>query len=120
MVVNAVFSGVEHDDKLGHEWEKVHGHAKSTRSFLASNGISLLFGMFCLTHGPKMLRCHILARAVRYGITLVIQMKTLLSAGTGVTGVPFNELSIVSQLTPQAPMGAKEPVLVAVGEDCSQ
>ena len=33
MVVNAVFSGVEHDDKLGHEWEKVHGHAKSTRSF---------------------------------------------------------------------------------------
>ena len=33
MVVNAVFSGVEHDDKLGHEWEKVHRHAKSTRSF---------------------------------------------------------------------------------------
>ena len=63
MVVNAVFSGVEHDDKLGHEWEKVHGHANQ-RQLLASNGISLLFGMFCLTHGPKMLRCHILARAV--------------------------------------------------------
>ncbi len=60
-----------------------------------------------------------MARAVRYGMTLVIQMKTLSSAGTGVTGVPFNELSIVSQLTPQAPMGAKEPVLLAVGEDCT-
>ena len=34
MVVNAVFSGVAHDDTSGHEWERLHGHAKWTGNLL--------------------------------------------------------------------------------------